>query len=270
MKISVISTGGAGRRCFLLSMVKRIQVYWGLNPVDPECGFSYRELYSLSDRQLSIGERLPVARSAHEVVKMRFFKTPIEWVDIKSEEVAYVSEDAVECMDNSECIMICMDGQCLKNNSGSIQEIADAWYDAQYGDDINHFLHQYLLRNKGKLPFICFVVTKMDTIDPELLKGFTMDRIVSRVFPDWFEGRRTNDGHIAAVCPISALGYEFMNGGIFEPVNAEKPLFAALRAVRGRKLFGEISEWDKQRFQNCIEGIRFYRNGKWINQSEID
>lgn len=270
MKISVISTGAAGRRCFLLSMVKRIQVNWGLNPVDPECGFSYRALYSLSDRQLSIADRLPDPRGNHEVVRMRFLKTPIEWVDIMSEQLEGSSERAVEYMDNSECIMICMDGEHLKNNSGSVQEIADAWYDAQNGDDINHFLYQYLLRNKGKLPFICFVVTKMDTIDPELLKGFTMDRIVSRVFPDWFEGRRTNDGHIAAVCPISALGYEFMNGGEFKPVNAEKPLFAALRVVRGRKLFGEISKWDKESFQYCIEGIRFYRNGKWIDESEID
>ena len=270
MKISVISTGGAGRYCFLLGMVKRIQVDWRLNPVDPEWGFSYRQLYAMSDRQLSLGDRMPSPRMHHELVKMRFLNTPIEWVDIKSERLEDASEAAVECMDNSECIMICMDGQYLKNNSGSIQEIADAWYDAQYGDAINHFLHQYLLRNKGKLPFICFVVTKMAMIDPELLKGFTMDRIVSRVFPDWFEGRRTNDGHIAAVCPISALGYEFVNGGEFEPINAEKPLFAALRAVRGRKLFSEISKHDKEQFQNCIEGIRFYRNGKWIDESEIE
>ena len=206
---------------------------------------------------MDVRERLPYARASFDdVFHMRFDSVPIEWNDIKSEAVNALDSNSLARMNKSDCIMICMDGSRLKNVTGSIQDIADNWYEENDGGDIDNFMRNYLRHNNGKLPFICFVVTKMDTMDPNLLKSTTLDRIVSRTFPDWFEGRTRNSGHIAAVCPISALGYEFMNGGPFNPVNAEKPLLAALKVVSG-KTYGDL------------DGVRFYRDGKWIDESEV-
>lgn len=104
-------------------------------------------------------------------------------------------------------------------------------------------------------PFSAFVVTKMDLLDPDLVNSTRLDRIVKRAFPQWFEGRLGQGGRITAICPISALGYGFMDGGPFTPVNAEKPLLAALKVLCG-KTYGSL------------EGVRFYRDGKRIDGSE--
>ena len=268
MKISVISGPAAGRCCFLLGMLRSCltaTTYLGssqeyafhLISSNSDLDNVINRLFRMEDRQNDLGDRLPAARPTFDdVFHMRLGNVPIEWNDIKSEAVRALLQDSLIRMNKSDCIMICMDGSTLKNVTGSIQDIADNWYEENDGGDIDMFLRNYLRLNDGKLPFICFVVTKMDTMDPNLLKGTTLDRIVSRTFPDWFEGRTRNGGHITAVCPISALGYEFMDGGPFNPVNAENPLLAALKVVCG-KSYGHLA------------GVRFYRDGKWIDESEI-
>lgn len=269
MKISVISVGGAGRCCFYLGMVKNLLLSCSddVGYVSKK-GYSYcyHEVFRLSDQTLSLDERLPDPRDRNLICELCMDdgyggRTSIKWVDVKSEHLqgGCYNEDWT-AVHGSDCIMICLDGSDLENATGSTQEIADYWYENSNslgnGGDIDNFMRNYLRLNNGKLPFICFVVTKMDTMDPNLLKCTTLDRIVSRTFPDWFEGRTRNGGHIAAVCPISALGYEFMDGGPFNPVNAEKPLLAALKVVSG-KTYGDL------------DGVRFYRDGKWIDESEV-
>lgn len=266
MKISVISGPAAGRCCFLLGMVREcltattrtsMEYAFHLISSKSEMGNVVARLFEMEDRQLDMWERVPGPRATFDdVFHMRFDNIPIEWNDIKSEAVSGFDQDSLIRMSKSDCIMICMDGSVLKNVTGSTQDIADYWYEEYGGGDIDNFMRNYLRLNNGKLPFICFVVTKMDTMDPKLLKSTTLDRIVSRTFPDWFEGRTRNGGHIAAVCPISALGYEFMDGGPFNPVNAEKPLLAALKVVCGKSY-------------EYLNGVRFYRDGKWIDESEI-
>lgn len=116
----------------------------------------------MEDRQVDVRERLPYARASFDdVFHMRFDSVPIEWNDIKSEAVQGFHSDSLIRISNSDCVMICMDGSVLKNVTGSTQDIANYWHEENGCGDIDNFLRNYLRLNEGKLPFICFVVTKM-------------------------------------------------------------------------------------------------------------
>lgn len=223
--------------------------------------YIYWQLFAMADRLNYLWDRILGELHGFDAEwTLRMYSILAQWVNIKSYGIDGIqggSEHALKRAYGSDCIMICLDGSVLEHVTGSTQEIADYWYEQDgFGGDIDNFMRNYLRLNKGKLPFVCFVITKMDTMDPNLLKSTTLDRIIQRTFPDWFEGRTRNGGHIVAVCPISALGYEFMDGGPFKPVNAEKPLLAALKVV-SKKAYGSL------------EGVRFYRDGKWIDESEL-
>lgn len=205
--------------------------------------------------------RIPHARDRNMICKLHMNdcyngRVPIEWVDIKSEHLAVGCYDwDWDAVRGSDCIMVCLDGDLISDAIRKMQDTADYLYDFGCGNDVDHFLQNYLRRNGGKLPFLCFVVTKMDLLDPDLVNSTKLDRIVQRAFPQWFEGRLGQGGRITAICPISALGHGFMDGGPFTPVNAEKPLLAALKVLWG-KTYGSL------------EGVRFYRDGKRIDGSE--
>lgn len=266
MKISIISSTAAGRYCFFLGMVKNLltECKNAMGYISWPYSRLYTEVFSLSDQTLSYSERIPAERPYNMIYELYMEdkhsgRIPIEWVDVKSGHVVQGCDDYDwNLVRESDCIMICMDGSTIAHATGSTQDIADYWYqsDGESGLGIDNFLLNYLGHNDGKLPFLCFVVTKIDTIDSNLVNSTRLDYIVKETFPQWFDGQKGHGAHIAAICPISALGYEFMDGGPFCPFNAEKPLLAALKVVCG-KTYGDL------------KGVRFYKNGKLIDESEL-
>ena len=267
MKITVISSSAAGRYCFFLGMVKNLLLKCndavGYIDASRRASYLYEKIFEMSDQTLPVYDRIPDPRDCNMICKLHMDdchneRIPIEWVDIKSEHLV------VGCYDwdwdnvrGSDCIMACLDGDLIADAIRKKQDIADYLYDEiGAGRDIDHFLQNFLRYNGEKLPFLCFVVTKMDLLALDLVNSVRLDRIVKRTFPQWFEGRLRHGGHISAICPISALGYKFMDGGPFCPFNAEKPLLAALKVVCG-KTYGDL------------KGVRFYKNGKLIDESEL-
>ena len=145
------------------------------------------------------------------------------------------------------------------------------WYEDHGGGfAIDNFMHHYFRHSKGNLPFICFVVTKIDMMNPNLLKSTMLDRIIKETFPAWFEVEKNRNGHVVVICPISALGYDFMNGGAYSPVNVEKPVLAAqFVELRKKDKCGSMDKYLYRSFIEELEDIRFYKDGIRIDISEI-
>lgn len=195
MKISVISSTAAGRYCFFLGMIKNLLLECedAVGYIDPwGAKYFYKTIFEMSDQTLSVDYRRPVVRSENMICKLhmddcRNERIPIEWVDIKSEHLAIGCYDRDwDAVSGSDCIMVCLDGELIADAIRKRQDTADYLHDFGCGSDVDHFLQNYLRRNGGKLPFLCFVATKMDLLDPDLVNSTRLDCIVQRAFPQWF------------------------------------------------------------------------------------
>lgn len=177
-------------------------------------------------------------RFAH---KQRF---AFEWFDYRGKMLGEYGlidqreyDDLVNVVNNSTCILICVDGTWLSHDKNeSVKQIQDKSY------AINELLNKYVDSNKI-LPPICVVITKIDLCDMKYEKSYY--EAIKESFP-FFESKDTP----IYICPI-CIGKKDEETGMFSfnPTDKDvyRPLFYALWCGYSYRIAGLKENLKRQR-----------------------
>ncbi len=231
-KVVICGIRNSGKTCYFYGMLRSMMIgKMGFSIAPPPASFNSLRLAvkRMADTELPLEERLPAPSDKMEEYDLEMFYRmkkldDLKWVDYPGEFLETASDEFLRHLDDSNALLICVDGEALQGEEFDIPNIVYSLQHDRGGLELNHALMQAQSRKQAddsSLPPVCIMITKYDKVSESLRnKEILEDQIIKQLFPALFD----SEDAIVAICPVS-LGKEIeLPGGRLAPVNVEKPV----------------------------------------------